>query len=693
MASVNREYSLTTGRDKLLSSFKIVSDKMDILTRTVHTVVLSEDYIVDKQSAICHAMDKVLNQVDGELLDKALIGRLSYKLPSVVLEGSWNTVDIAMSSKIASAIFIQYLIDTGIVRTRKELRVETIDGKKVFSTYRYILADTEIGARELLSGLEAIPHKVKSKGPKVNPGGKKLKYRAVEKELLREMSGWEFKLSNVATEELLMHYYRLGKTYGLVERGSTKVRETKDMIEARYSKYTNIILDLEGTTFYLSTWEDARRRMYYDLKLQGLNPQGKLFETLLIDIVNPYVISDSGAQDLIHILMVTLEGRMSMSSAQSRFTKNSSEVLARVGKLDLLTATNQKQLGTRLLLKKLVVAYKQYLAGEPCHYIFGKDLTNSGLGIAANGFRSVKMMKLANYGGLKTPQDSHGATAEAFGLPRDTVKKVLTALLHGGGYDTMAKDLIAKLREGKLEAYIGKYGIDGADSVFDKDHAYITGEYVSTYIHEVYGEGVDNIGNITAWGRSVVNSTNTTLMWNTPDGYKAQSVAYLESVPLKLYPVSIVNKNSYAVWKVTADLPLVETNSGGSIFSDDYMKAIGEVDKDGNAKKVRAKKSGLYANITHSMDSYLLRSVIRYAVEHNLCGLFKHDDYILPLNSFEAVRDVIRNCMTLVYETDVYSKAVEDIACNHTQAIQVPSITLGKGKLSNIKKSENFLMP
>jgi len=670
-----------------------VSSKMDVLTRTVHEIVLSDEYILGRGLSICRAMDKVLNKIDGEILDKALIGKLSYKLPAIVLKGNWNTVDIAMASKIASAIFIQYLIDTGIVKTRKELIVETIDNKKVFTTYRYIVSDIEIDPIELLSGLEVMPHKLKSKGPKVNPGGKKLKYTAKEKSLLKEMSGWEFKLSDVASEDLLMHYYRLGETYGLVERGSSKVRETKDMIEARYRRYTNVILDLEGAPFYLSTWEDARRRMYYDLKLQGLNPQGKLFETLLIDIANPYVINDSGVQDLIHILMVTLEGRMSMYSAQKRFTKNSSKILADISKLDLLTATSQEELGTWLLLKKLATAYKQFLTGEPCHYIFGKDLTNSGLGIAGNGFRSYEMMKLANYGGLKTPQDSHGATAEAFGLPRDIVKKVLTALLHGGGYNTMARTLRTKLKESKLEGYINKYGIDKANAVFDKDYAYITGDYVSTYIHKVYGDGVDNIANITSWGRDVVNSTNTSLMWETPDGYKAQSVAYLESVPLKIYAVSIANVNSYAVWKITTDLPLVETHNGENIFSEEYMKAIGEVTKDGEVKKVKVKKSGLYANITHSIDSYLLRSVIKYVMTQDMCGLFKHDDYILPLNLFEGVREVIRNCMSVVYTTDVYSKAVEDISLNHTQAIQTPLIVLGKGKLSNIENSENFLMP
>jgi len=177
----------------------------------------------------------------------------------------------------------------------------------------------------------------------------------------------------------------------------------------------------------------------------------------------------------------------------------------------------------------------------------------------------------------------------------------------------------------------------------------------------------------------VLFNHDTSLMWNTLDGLKAQSTAYMEKVPVTLYVVSEASDSGYAKWNITCDLPIVISRRGELV----YGKESGAV----------TKKRGLYANITHATDAYLLRRVIGYAVTNGYAGLFKHDDYMLPLNAFKGVREVVRQGMLVVYETTPYKHALEYIKANHSQYVEVPELLYGNGAKSMIENSENFLMP
>ena len=668
---------MTESHIKLIETFNKVAPKMDALNKQVHELVLDGSYLVGKSKKITRAIDTVLSSIDGKMIDKAVLGKLSYKLPRVILPGEWNEADKVIATKITAGIILQHMIDSHYVKTHTELVVNTVDGKKQFKRERYILLDNVIESKDLLRGLHTKAGVVMSKGPKVKVGGKQIKYTADQKGMLGLMASWEFTLSDVASHELLSKYYELGKGYKSVMSG--KSNEDPILMRARYGRYADAIMDLRGTKFHFSTWLDARTRLYYDMVLEGLSPQGKLFETLLIDIAEPYMINEDGYKELVHILMVILRGRMTIEEAVELFEADVDAVLNEVYDLDLLVATSQDELGEWLLLKKLVSAYAMYKQGKPCHYIFGKDLTNSGLGVAGVAFKSEKMMIAANYGGTPDVKDSHAEYAKGFDMDRNDIKSLHTGLLHGSTFKAMATDLVAKIKADKFEDYIQQYGLDKAEEAFEADFGYIDETFIKNSSVEAYGIEVLNIDAIASWGGAVINNHDTSLMWNTLDGWKAQSTAYMQKVPVTLYVVSEASDSGYARWNITCDLPIVISRKGELI----YGKDTGAV----------TKKRGLYANITHATDAYLLRRVIKLAVAKGYPGLFKHDDYMLPLNAFPEVREEVRQGMLVVSETTPYKHALQDIKANHSQHVVIPELLYGDANPEMINNSSNFLMP
>jgi len=662
---------------KLNTILDTVAPKMDALNKLVHTEVISGDYLVKNSKKVTKAINKVLEGLDTKVLDKAVLGKLSYKLPRVMLSGEWNEADKVIATKITAGIVLQHLIDTNAVKTVTELIVKTEGGKKVFRKERFIMSDNELDAKQLLKGLHSEAGTVIAKAIKTKVGGRNVKHDAKQKEMLTSMATQRFILSDVASKDLLMKFYELGKGYASVMNG--KSNEDPILMNQRYNKYADTIMDLEGKPFSLSNWMDARTRIYYDLVLEGISPQGKLFETLLIDSMEPYLIDEAGYKELVHILMVTLRGRMTMEEALKAFEADSDAVLVEVHDIDLMSSTSQDELGEGMLLKKLVIAYAAYKQGKPTHYIFGKDLTNSGLGVAGNSFRAPKMMEAANYGGLDTAVDSHTAYAKGFDMDRNDIKSLHTGLLHGSTFKAMAADLVKSIKESKFDSFVEAYGLDDAEDKFNETYSYITEEFVRNNSIESYGVEVLNIDRIASWGGDIINNNDTSLMWNTLDGMKAQSTAYMTKVPVTLYIVSTSTESGYARWNITCDLPIIISRKGEVV----YGKDTGAV----------TKKRGLYANITHSVDAAILRAVYRTVNSKGHVMLMKHDDFMAPLNDFPAIRETIKTAMKSVYELNPYELALQDIKFNHSQYIVTPDLIQGNASMELIEASEHYLMP
>ena len=672
----------TNFKTNLSTPLSTVIDKMDLLTKTIHELLITGDFLTSNSRNIESTINHMIERGGLEMIDKAFVSKLSYKLPKLPLN-DFNKFQKAKAQINFAIIITQFLIEEGTIRIREEVkrsREEDAHGNRPFTKTRYLVFDSEVNEKNLLADIQFKPRVLVGKGVTVKVGAKEVKYTGPQKEYLRELSSQAFKLSDYANYDLLMKGYTLSKGYQSTQNGKSK--ELPVMAERRYKAYARAVMHIRTIgEFYLTNWFDSRERMYYHTNLEGIRPQGKLWETLMIDIATPYIIDENGHDELIHILMVTLKGRMTMEQALDMFEDSHMEEASSINPME---QTTQDEFGEAILLNKLAMAHEQYLRSEPCYFIFGKDLTNSGVGIAGNAFRSAKMMNAGNYGGTDEAVDSHTSYATGYGLERNLIKSAHTGLLHGSTFKSMAdmlKDTIVQKKVDAHEQANGEFRTYEDEDTFKAEVLstldYLTTQYVKDASIKSYGAEVLNIDAIASWGGDIVDNENTTLLWTTTDGWKSQSTAYMERVPLTIYSVSTKSKSGYSTWSLTSDMPLITAN-GQPVYGKD----------DG----VIVKKRGLYASITHSSDGTLLRSVIRHALAKNYAGMYKHDDYMLPLNAFKGVRDVVRNFMEEVRANNPYESALKEIAESHTRNIKVPSMLIGNAE-NTIQDSNHFLMP
>lgn len=675
---------------ELKEVFATIGEKMDTLTRRVHTIALDEGYLVKHADKLEVVVDKIGDKAGLEILDSAFIGKLRHKLPPFQIGAGFNKYQVEKAKIIMATLIAQYLLETEKLQSRIETKTSMVEGELKFRRERFIVFGREMQYKDLLTGVEEEDGVLGSKMINSKVGSKPIKYNGQQKAFARRLHSQAFKVSDICSKELLLKGYELSKGYQSVLKGNTS--EDPKLMKRRYNTYAETVMDLAYLEkFYLTTWYDSRTRMYYDLQLEGIRPQGKLWETLMLDIVEPYLINKDGYKELVHIMMVTLEGRMTMKEARKRFEADRESILTSIKALrpqDLVYKDKDtlEEFGEMLLLKKLRKAYLDYKSNTPSHYIFGKDLTNSGVGIAGNAFRAEKMMYAGNYGGtVDKAVDSHTQFAEGYGLERNLIKSAHTGLLHGSTFKSMAVELQQAVKMIKVDDLVAKHGLDKGIKLAEKAVEYITEDYVKQTSLKTYGVECLNIDTIASWGGAILDNENTSLLWTMMDGWKAQSTAYMERVPLTIYTVSTINKSGYSQHAITADMPIILTSTGGQVYS--------KKNKAPNSKKgVTTKKRGLFANITHSVDATILRAIQTYVMDNGYIGMYKHDDFMLPLNAFKDVREVIRQQQELIREINPFQTAMEDIKTNHTRYIEMPTLLIGEAE-NTIGDSINFLMP
>jgi len=171
--------------------------------------------------------------------------------------------------------------------------------------------------------------------------------------------------------------------------------------------------------------------------------------------------------------------------------------------------------------------------GIECHYLFGKDLTNSGLMTAAANFKSSKMITASNLSNDQKVYDSYSIMQDAFGLEgitRKDMKKILTPMLHGASLNSLVKNVqSALLKNGQSEYTANTVDID----------------FVMEANEEAFGEEVSNLFTISSWGSSIVNNNRTKLYWKSPDGFKAFHKASLAHCPVTVYAATAGTSSFY----------------------------------------------------------------------------------------------------------------------------------------------------
>ncbi len=651
---------------RTLKAYLGFEGKMEELTRSVHEYVLSDKYLgrPGKCKQILKGAQKIEDD-NKECLVNTYAGKLCFKIPALHLVDRQFPFEKERARLIAAGIIMNVFIDNGTYDIREEVKRDEPhkDGReRKFRKHIYIMLGGK-SVFDLYKGIHLEPGIVLQS----NIGGWEL--TAEMHQFLADGASVPYKIWDGCTTELLMHMYSLKTDWGKkVDKNGRKLSEDPICKTRRFELYADKIINhvKRFPLFYLSMKYCDRNRAYYDAStLEGIRPHGKECETLMLDSAIPFTLTEEDERILKHIIYVNIHGRATIAKAVKKFGLGD---LFFAEAVDPLQTTTQKELGTAIKLNKAAQALYDYKNGVQSTFMFGYDFTNSGLMMAGNCFHSKEMMKSANLGGLKTVFDSHTEFGVAYGLdlPRDEVKKLHTALLHGS------------TAEGIQKAIAAIYIKEGKEGV-------ITTRMVEDANEKAYGSCIRNIDAIAEWGTIAVGNRQCVLRWTMPDGFKAASRAHLVGVPVRIYCASARHKEGYCSYTVVKDMPLVEDKNGFPIYDKN-------TELDGVHYPVKVKKRGLFANITHSIDAYVLRCVVSALRKAKRPFLLKHDDYIVPPGAQAIVLKASQDAFRLLYDHNVYQNAMEEIARYSPYGLEVPKLLMGKAR-NTAAVSENYLMP
>lgn len=578
-----------------------------------------------------------------------MVGKLSVKIKMSV-DKKWNNFYFEKMKAIMASLLLHGLVDTDQINYEKKTDKEIDERGKVKWHKRTYITVGEKKEKDPLFGLHTEPGQVLQKFTKVKTGGKSLKLSLTEKSILNKVSSMPLKLVKTP-RDTMEQYLKQCKWY--LEAKAGKSNEDPILLEDRVQTLLdNIEKAQEMPVIYLSAWLDYRTRLYYDFTLEGINPHGKTFQTSQWELAVPEVITDQAIHDYYYSAVCIIDGRTTHEAASRRFLANKDKYLMALKK-------ESGNMDKDFYNSRLAEAIEDYYAGKPSHFLLSEDATNGGMQHGGIGFRCEPMMKSSNVGGMKSQQDSHGDLQKKLGLAeRDDAKAIHQPLLHGASMKSIAKSMNVSEPEAK------------------------------DMMVKAYGKEVLNIPTIAQYGADIVDNNNTTLMWKTYDGFKAQSIAHVESVPLTIYAPSGSNKSGYSTIQINKDMPIIVDAKGKSIYGA-TIKEDGTQDKsNGGSTKLR----GLYANITHSIDASILRFAIKALATIGKSGLFKHDNFLCHGNYMGIVRGAYKVGLLEMFEYQAYDKALEQIRDNY-KGVKPPKLELkkGSGTKEMIDKSEYFL--
>lgn len=639
------------------------------LSRYAHHLLLETDYLVTYLKPLRKMFNKSKLTMQEVTLSE-LIGHYAKQMPAVKnIKGDWFAHQLYELPMHMASLFINVLQDSGeleVVTVVEQVNPVTHGGKsakrKLVITFNGLKP-----TKDLSKGLESVPGKFH------NSEVDGLSLPAKFKDYAKRSASMAFKRSDVATIELLTHGYTLSKDYN--SSNPDGMGEARAAKKERIKGYATKLIDMtdELGTFYLSMKYDTRGRMYTLFNLIGMRPQGKLWETLMIDAATPRVLGGSAIKHLKHIIYCTRYGKVSVARAVSRFTEADLQWAVDQDPMaitrDMKNA--EKLFGEAILVNKAAVALKLCIDGKPCGYLFGKDLTNSGLMGFGASFGASKVLSSVNLGGGFDVNDAYTIMHKQFNLSylsRDEFKDMIMPLFNGA----RVKGLVQKIIDVMTES--------GAP---DNEIALITEEHINTLLVESLGVEILNIGAMTTWATKAVNSYQTRLLYTSMDGFKACSYAHIEHCPVSVVSCSATLKSRFRVTELVADLPYHCQANGMPIYSKDHTAQ-------GCKHPVKVKNSGGFANSAHTIDPVVARRVGNYVMAKDDVCLLKHDDYITFADNFDDIIDIVQAFYEEVREVNPHKKAIEEMHANGVNMPPLPMLHVGTG---TVKKSLNFLMP
>lgn len=665
-------------------AYAINRHKFDKLSQDVNDAILYGDYPTVYNNLLWDCIEHV-SRVDGEILKLTFEGMLEDMIPNPLKqnpEARYTDAELRKAISIGAQVLVNVLVDSGEFQQNvQRLPLEVKPGQKPeFITKTTLVFSNVPKDKSKLYGIETKSGVCYQK----RIGTTKLKSK--HKGFLKTASSFAYKLSDVATYELLTKCLSFSKDYNAKpKKGDVKRRESGT--KKRERKCKDIAIGIEKLTelgkFFLPMQYDTRGRMYYLFQLEGFRPQGKAWEVSMIDAAVPKVLDLSAIPHLKHIIYVAKNGRASLTDALANWTDELMEWAENVDPMSIEVkmpyndktkhhfALAEHKIGDYITIMKAVKCIKQTLNREPTHYLFGKDLTNSGLMMAGSNFKSAKMITSSNLSLSSIVYDSHSDMQVCYGLEdlsRKDMKKISNPMFHGASPMSLVKN---------VQSALVKNGVD--------EHTVnsIDLEFVTQANYKAFGAEVDNIYAISSWGRKAVNNYRTKLFWTTPDGFQAHHVAHIEHCPVRFKVATCDTKSGFREVTITRNMPVSYTSKGKRYVTKDFKAPV-------DAHDPTYKDMGYYANLTHSFDATLARRVADNVYAKGEPCLLKHDDYIMFADNFDDSISIVGAFFKEANVSNFYQKALEDSYIPGSDMPLIPELIIGDGV---VEDSVNMLMP
>lgn len=663
--------------------------KKEPLSRYAHEIVLESDYLVKYAKPLRKMVNKAKATL-GETGMGMLTGIFAKQMPVPVIVGDWFHKQRAELPLIMSQLFINILQDSGeieVVTLTEHLDPATNDGKSAKIKLVVMFCGNK-KVNDVTRGLEFTPGVFK------HPEVMGLSIKAKFKDFARNMASMGFTASDVMSIELLVHGHKLSEDYN----SHTDDRAAK---KARIRGYAKVLQDLvEGKTFYFPLKYDNRGRMYTLFNLIGMRPQGKLWETLMIDAAEPRVQNKSAIKHLQHIIYCTRYHKVPTEYAAKHFTADDLQWAVDQDPMAITRDMKDAEslFGEAIMVNKAAECIRLTELGEPCGYLFGKDLTNSGLIFFGASYKSPKVMDAVNLGHSEEVNDAYTIMHKSFNLghlTRGEFKGMIMPLFNGASIRGLVQKIADAMRaHSAIDIVPNTKGCpvieeenshaEAVNASLESEIALITVESIKDKLVEALGVEILNIMAMTKWAAKAVNNYQTKLYFTSMDGFQAFSYAHIKYCPVVVRACSASLKSGYRETELIADMPYHSQNNGMPAYDKGHKAK-------GCKREVEVKNSGGFANSAHAIDAVLARRIGSFAFDKGDVCLLKHDDYITFPDNFDAITEMSQEFFVEVSEVNPHKKAMVEMHANGTNMPPMPMLHLGEASVN--EKAVNFLMP
>ena len=552
-----------------------------------------------------HQIADIFSTFKGEEILSKRIGQIHTRMPKYAYIGEFNEYNLAQAYQALALTIFNGLIHVGAIKGgEKDTPWINAKGERKIRTERLVTFEgKESKTRDQYRGVQTEPGAVLSKVVKGKLKERVCKLNKAMKDSLKANNSLPLQLVEVDKAE----FYELANE-AIKDSENFVSAEVKVFIEEAYQVYLGML----GSEIYLSMRYDYRFRQYYDFVNVVFSPHTKggkyLFEACTPDLPRKH-----GKNLQISSAVTLATGvRHNIPEGVKAWKTNQAELTAK-----LLSHQEEKdgemvnkKIGERIYQRRLVQAIEDTENGIPTNFLLAQDHTNGGLQWFAAEFASEKSSLLGNISSHVHYRDSHQEAADSFKLGRKEYKdNISQGILHGGASASMAKTLLK---------------ITGLSYTVDE---------IDQFLIHTFGDEIVNIQNYNKFATTLYDNWNTSLYFKTMDNFNARSTAYIEHDKHKVYGLDPAKLGKYGSITITCTMPLVLTNTKSEVI---YSSADQER-KAGERRNANTKRYGTYANVTHSIDGWSLRTTVAALYAAGFAGVNAHDMYIYQANAYEDV--------------------------------------------------------